>query len=401
MHTLLRLPTGIFYAQGVKANVLFFDRKPAAETPWTRELWVYDLRTNQHFTLKQNPLRARAPRRLRRRATARGPPSAGRERAVQALHLRRARRARQGQPRHHLAPRRVARGHRQPPAPEVIARRSSRTSRRRSRSSARLRSRSATRTNLTEPRGAQLGPPWKADALSAASQGSSASCDARGRSCPDDPRRRRRPNDGRDVPLGRNTGRPGPGLPDAVRGAGRGDRRAHGDRRELCVGQDASCPCRDGRGRRRNVPQRRAGRGHRDGADVLRRGADEQPRGPRRDQHQDRAARHGPQLRGEGARLQRLEGRGGDQGERRREPQDGLAGQLGGAPGRTGGQGHRQRWRHGHAHHLDWPCRRARADIRRRRRGQPAPDRLDRGEQRARAGDSGGPLSTPRTRLSA
>jgi type I restriction enzyme M protein len=57
VHTLLRLPTGVFYAQGVKANVLFFDRKPAAETPWTRELWVYDLRTNQHFTLKQNPLR--------------------------------------------------------------------------------------------------------------------------------------------------------------------------------------------------------------------------------------------------------------------------------------------------------------------------------------------------------
>jgi type I restriction enzyme M protein len=57
VHTLLRLPTGVFYAQGVKANVLFFDRKPASETPWTRELWVYDLRTNQHFTLKENPLR--------------------------------------------------------------------------------------------------------------------------------------------------------------------------------------------------------------------------------------------------------------------------------------------------------------------------------------------------------
>jgi type I restriction enzyme M protein len=57
VHTLLRLPTGIFYAQGVKANVLFFDRKPASETPWTRELWIYDLRTNQHFTLKGNPLR--------------------------------------------------------------------------------------------------------------------------------------------------------------------------------------------------------------------------------------------------------------------------------------------------------------------------------------------------------
>ena len=44
-HTLLRLPTGVFYAQGVKANVLFFDRKPASETPWTRDLWIYDLRT--------------------------------------------------------------------------------------------------------------------------------------------------------------------------------------------------------------------------------------------------------------------------------------------------------------------------------------------------------------------
>jgi type I restriction enzyme M protein len=57
VHTLLRLPTGIFYAQGVKANVLFFDKKPANERPWTERLWVYDLRTNQHFTLKQDPLR--------------------------------------------------------------------------------------------------------------------------------------------------------------------------------------------------------------------------------------------------------------------------------------------------------------------------------------------------------
>jgi type I restriction enzyme M protein len=46
----------VFYAQGVKANVLFFDRKPASETPWTKRLWIYDLRTNKHFTLKQNPL---------------------------------------------------------------------------------------------------------------------------------------------------------------------------------------------------------------------------------------------------------------------------------------------------------------------------------------------------------
>ena len=57
VHTLLRLPTGIFYAQGVKANVLFFDRKPASEAASTKTLWVYDLRTNMHFTLKQNPLR--------------------------------------------------------------------------------------------------------------------------------------------------------------------------------------------------------------------------------------------------------------------------------------------------------------------------------------------------------
>ena len=56
VHTLLRLPTGIFYAQGVKANVLFFDRKPASETPWTKQLWIYDLRTNMDFTLKTNPL---------------------------------------------------------------------------------------------------------------------------------------------------------------------------------------------------------------------------------------------------------------------------------------------------------------------------------------------------------
>ena len=57
VHTLLRLPTGLFYAQGVKANVVFFERKPASETPWTKKLWIYDLRTNQHFTLKTNPLK--------------------------------------------------------------------------------------------------------------------------------------------------------------------------------------------------------------------------------------------------------------------------------------------------------------------------------------------------------
>ena len=56
VHTLLRLPTGIFYAGGVKANVLFFDRKPPSETPWTQKLWIYDFRTNQNFTLKTRAL---------------------------------------------------------------------------------------------------------------------------------------------------------------------------------------------------------------------------------------------------------------------------------------------------------------------------------------------------------
>jgi len=56
VHTLLRLPTGIFYAGGVKANVLFFDRKPPSEQPWTQQLWIYDFRTNQNFTLKTRQL---------------------------------------------------------------------------------------------------------------------------------------------------------------------------------------------------------------------------------------------------------------------------------------------------------------------------------------------------------
>ena len=56
IHTLLRLPSGIFYKQGVKANVLFFQRLPASSDFKTRELWVYDYRTNIHHTLVQNPL---------------------------------------------------------------------------------------------------------------------------------------------------------------------------------------------------------------------------------------------------------------------------------------------------------------------------------------------------------
>lgn len=55
-HTLLRLPTGIFYKQGVKANVLFFDKKKPSEEAATKSLWVYDLRTNKRFTLKERPL---------------------------------------------------------------------------------------------------------------------------------------------------------------------------------------------------------------------------------------------------------------------------------------------------------------------------------------------------------
>jgi type I restriction enzyme M protein len=52
VHTILRLPTGIFYSHGVKANVIFFERVGAADEPATKEVWVYDFRTNQHFTLK-------------------------------------------------------------------------------------------------------------------------------------------------------------------------------------------------------------------------------------------------------------------------------------------------------------------------------------------------------------
>lgn len=57
LHTILRLPTGIFYAQGVKANVIFFDAKPASKDNWTKEIWYYDYRTNIHHTLKKNPLK--------------------------------------------------------------------------------------------------------------------------------------------------------------------------------------------------------------------------------------------------------------------------------------------------------------------------------------------------------
>jgi type I restriction enzyme M protein len=57
LHTVLRLPTGIFYKPGVKANVLFFDNHEASRDPWTKEVWFYDYRTNVHHTLKKKPLR--------------------------------------------------------------------------------------------------------------------------------------------------------------------------------------------------------------------------------------------------------------------------------------------------------------------------------------------------------
>jgi len=57
LHTILRLPTGIFYAQGVKANVIFFDNRPGSPQHQTKEVWIYDYRTNIHHTLKKNPLK--------------------------------------------------------------------------------------------------------------------------------------------------------------------------------------------------------------------------------------------------------------------------------------------------------------------------------------------------------
>ena len=57
LHSILRLPTGVFYAQGVKANVIFFDNHKASPNPWTKQVWYYDYRTNIHHTLKKKPIR--------------------------------------------------------------------------------------------------------------------------------------------------------------------------------------------------------------------------------------------------------------------------------------------------------------------------------------------------------
>jgi type I restriction enzyme M protein len=56
LHTILRLPTGIFYAPGVKANVLFFENKPAGKEAWTKDVWFYDYRTNIHHTPKKRTM---------------------------------------------------------------------------------------------------------------------------------------------------------------------------------------------------------------------------------------------------------------------------------------------------------------------------------------------------------
>jgi type I restriction enzyme M protein len=56
-HTLVRLPTGIFYKPGVKANLLFFEKVAGGERIATEALWVYDFRTNKNFTLRERPLK--------------------------------------------------------------------------------------------------------------------------------------------------------------------------------------------------------------------------------------------------------------------------------------------------------------------------------------------------------
>lgn len=55
LHTILRLPTGIFYAQGVKSNVLFFERQKSKRLS-KQKIWFYDYRTNVHHTPKNNPI---------------------------------------------------------------------------------------------------------------------------------------------------------------------------------------------------------------------------------------------------------------------------------------------------------------------------------------------------------
>ena len=96
--------------------MLFFDRKPASETPWTRDLWIYDLRTNRRFTPKDQPAHPRRPGRLRSLLQPGRPPRTRGDRTVPPVQLRRPGEAGQGEPGHLLAARRKHGGLCQPAA---------------------------------------------------------------------------------------------------------------------------------------------------------------------------------------------------------------------------------------------------------------------------------------------
>jgi type I restriction-modification system DNA methylase subunit len=103
LHTILRLPIGIFYANGVKANVIFFDNRAASKQPQTREVWYYDYRTNIHHMLKKKPLRSEDFAEFVRSYNPanrheRKPTWSEARRPLAQIHTRRASRARQGEP---------------------------------------------------------------------------------------------------------------------------------------------------------------------------------------------------------------------------------------------------------------------------------------------------------------
>jgi type I restriction enzyme M protein len=58
VHTILRLPPGLFYAAGVKSNVVFFDKPKKAAEGSAEAVWVYDLRSDKRFSLRTKPLQA-------------------------------------------------------------------------------------------------------------------------------------------------------------------------------------------------------------------------------------------------------------------------------------------------------------------------------------------------------
>ena len=88
VHTLLRLPTGIFYAQGVKANVLFFDRKPASESSVDEDALDLRLPHQRALHAKDQSVEARRSGRFRCLLQPREPAQAERERPLQILRLR-------------------------------------------------------------------------------------------------------------------------------------------------------------------------------------------------------------------------------------------------------------------------------------------------------------------------